>query len=150
MTATKIAARGYVFQIGVGAVPTWTNIGGLTSFSVNPGDHDAHVDSTDFDSDGEYEETVLQRGASIKLEGRRKIDKATGAVDAGQAAVDALAQGLAEDSIGLIRYRHSTETKWRVWNCTAKSSELGGGTNDLGKWGAEIHRCGAETLVAAP
>lgn len=150
MAATKIAARGYIFQIGVGATPTWTNIGGLTSFSVNPGDHDAHTESTDFDSGGQYEELVMQRGASIKLEGRRKIDKASGQPDAGQAAVDTLAQGVADASIGVIRYRHSSETQWRVWNCTAKSSEQGGGTNDLGKWGAEIHRTGAETLVAAP
>ncbi|MGW4695152.1 phage tail tube protein [Kitasatospora cineracea] len=150
MAATKIAARGYVFQIGVGATPTWTSIGGLTSFSVNPGDHDAHTESTDFDSNGQYEEIVLQRGGSIKLEGRRKIDKATGAADAGQAAVDALAQGLADNSIGQIRFRHSSETQWRVWNCTAKSTEQGGGTNDLGKWGAELARTGAETLVAAP
>lgn len=150
MTTSKISARGYIFQVAVGAGPTWTPIAGIKTFAPNPGDHDSHVDATDFDSNGQYEEMVLQRGASLKLEGNRRIDKTTGLADPGQKALDDLAQGLAENSIGQIRYRHSTEVQWRVWNCTAKSSELGGGTNDLGKWGMEIHRTGAETLVAAP
>ncbi|MFB7908111.1 phage tail tube protein [Kitasatospora sp. NPDC056076] len=150
MATSKIAARGYIFQVGVGAGPTWTPVAGIKSFSHNPGDHDAHTESTDFDSQGQYEEIVLQRGGSLKLEGLRRIDKTTGLADPGQAALDALAQGLADNSVGQIRFRHSTELQWRVWSCTAKAQELGGDTNALGKWGMEIARTGAETYMAAP
>lgn len=150
MATRKIAARGYIFQVAVGPTPTWTAVLGLKTFTPNLGDHDAHTEATDFDSQGQYEELVLQRGASLKLEGNRRIDPVTGLADAGQAALDALAQGLVENSVGQIRWRHSSELQWRVWNVTAKSTELGGGTNDLGKWGMELHRTGAETLVAAP
>ncbi|MFD7413533.1 phage tail tube protein [Kitasatospora purpeofusca] len=150
MATKKIEARGYIFQVAVGGGPTWTPVLGLKTFSVNPGDHDAHTEATDFDSNGQYEEVVLQRGGSLKLEGTRRIDQATGLADPGQAALDALAQGLADSSVGQIRFRYRTEVQWRVWPVTAKSGELGGGTNDLGKWSMEIHRTGAETLTAAP
>ncbi|MFF1790748.1 phage tail tube protein [Kitasatospora sp. NPDC058243] len=150
MATSKIAARNYLFQVAVGATPTWNSIAGLKSFSHNPGDHDSHTESTDFDSQGQYEEIVLQRGGSLKLEGLRRIDKVTGLADPGQAALDALAQGLVDASIGQIRFRHQSETQWRVWNCTAKSAELGGDTNALGKWGMELTRTGAETYMAAP
>lgn len=150
MTTKKIEARGYIFQIAVGGGPTWTSILGIKTFTANPGDKDAHVETTDFDSQGQYEEVVLQRGGSLKLEGTRRIDAATGIADPGQAALDALAQGLGDASVGQIRFRYRTEVQWRNWPATAKSGELGGGTNDLGKWSMEITRTGAETLTAAP
>jgi hypothetical protein len=146
----KIEARGYIVQVAVGATPTWTAVAGLTTLTPNYGDHDAHTESTDFDSQGQYEEVVLQRGGSLKLEGIRRVDPVTGIADPGQAALDALAQGLGDNSLGQIRFRYRTETQWRVWTVTAKSTEFGGGTNDLGKWGVELNRSGAETLTAAP
>ncbi len=150
MATKKIAARGWLFQIAVGPTPTWTNIAGLKTFTYNPGDKDAHTETTDFDSGGQYEEIVLQRGASLKLEGQRRIDPATGVADPGQAALDALAQGLADASVGQVRFRYNTEVQWRNWSVTAKSSEQGGGTNDISKWGMELVRTGTEALTAAP
>jgi hypothetical protein len=150
MATKKIAARGWLFQVAVGATPTWTNIAGLKTFTYNAGDKDAHTETTDFDSGGQYEETVLQRGGSIKLEGQRRIDPVTGGADAGQAALDILAQGVADASIGQIRFRYNTEVLWRVWNITAKSTEQGGGTNDMSKWGMELVRTGAESTAPAP
>jgi hypothetical protein len=146
----KIEARGYIFQIAVGATPTWTNIAGVKTLTVNPGDKVQAVDATDFDSAGQYEEVVLQRGGSMKLEGTRRIDPATGLPDAGQSACDALAQGLVDTSVGQIRFRYRTETQWRVWSVTATAGEQGGATNDLGKWSCNFTRTGAESLVAAP
>lgn len=150
MATNKIEARGYIFQVPIGSGPTWTGVKGLTTFTPNPGDKVQQVETTDFDSAGQYEETVLQRGGSIKLEGWRRIDPTTGLADPGQGYLDALAQGLIDTSVGQIRFRHRTETQWRVWNVTAKASELGGGTNDMGKWGMELTRTGAEIPVAAP
>jgi len=148
MATKKISARGFIFQAASGA--SWVGIAGLKTFTVNYGDHDVHVDATDFDSAGQYEEVVLQRGASLKLEGTRRRDPATGLADAGQAVLDTLAQGLSDSSIGQIRFRYSTEVQWRVWNVTAKATEEGGGTNELGKWGMELARTGAETTTSAP
>ncbi|MFI6443827.1 phage tail tube protein [Kitasatospora sp. NPDC050543] len=150
MATKKIEARGYILQVAVGGGPTWTPVAGLKTLTYNPGDKDSHTESTDFDSNGQYEEVVLQRGGSLKLEGTRRVDAATGIADPGQAALDALAQGLADNSVGQIRFRYRTEVQWRNWYVTAKAAEQGGGTNDLGKWGVELTRTGAETLTAAP
>ena len=148
MATKKIAARGFIFQVANGAA--WVGIAGIKTFTVNYGDHDQHVDATDFDSAGQYEEIVLQRGGSLKLEGTRRRDPATGLADPGQALLDALGQGLSDSSIGQIRFRYQTEVQWRVWSVTAKPSEEGGATNDLGKWGMELARTGAETYTSAP
>jgi hypothetical protein len=144
----KIAARNIIVQVASGA--SWLAVAGIKNLVPNYGDHDQHVDATDYDSNGQYEEVVLQRGGSFKIEGFRRRDPATGLADPGQAALDTLAQGLSDSSIGQIRFRHSSETQWRVWNCTAKATEEGGAPNDLGKWGMEINRTGAETYMAAP
>ncbi|WP_441251199.1 phage tail tube protein [Kitasatospora sp. McL0602] len=150
MATKKIEARGWLFQVAVGATPTWTPIAGLTTFSWNPGDKVQETETTDFDSGGQFEQIVLQRGGSLKLEARRRLDPATGIADPGQAALDILAQGLADSSVGQIRFRFRTETQWRNWPVTAKASEQGGATNDMSKWGIELTRTGAETLTAAP
>jgi hypothetical protein len=144
----KIAARNIVVQVASGV--SWLAVAGIKTLAVNYGDHDAHTDATDYDSNGQYEEVVLQRGGSLKLDGTRRRDPATGLADPGQAALDSLAQGLSDSSIGQIRFRHTSETQWRVWNVTAKATEEGGATNDLGKWGMELARTGAETTMAAP
>jgi hypothetical protein len=150
MATTKIEARGWMFQVGVGSAPTWTPIAGITSFTYNPGDKTVQTEVTDFDSQGNYEETILQRGATMKVDGRRRMDRTTGLADPGQAAIDALAQGLVDSSVGQIRFRYKNETQWRVWTATFKSVEFGGATNDISKWGCEITRTGAETYMAAP
>ena len=148
MAATKVAARNYVFQIAVGATPTWTDVAGLKTFTSNPGDKAVMTEATDFDSDGQYEELAMQRGGSLKLEGNRKLDATTGLADPGQAACDALAQGLVDASLGQIRFRHQSETSWHVWTVTATAGEQGGQTNDLGKWSCDFTRSGAETTMA--
>ncbi|GAA1977417.1 phage tail tube protein [Kitasatospora viridis] len=150
MATRRIEARGWSVQIAVGATPTWTPVAGLKSLTYNPGDKATQTDATDFDSQGQYEEVVLQRGATMKLDGTRRIDPATGLPDPGQGALDALAQGLGDTSTGQIRFRYRTETQWRVWTVTATAAEQGGATNDLSKWGMVLTRCGAETYVSAP
>ncbi len=150
MATKRIEARGWIFQVAVGATPTWTPVAGLKTFTFNPGDKAVQTDATDFDSQGQYEEVVLQRGGTMKVDGTARRDPATGLADPGQAALDALAQGLADTSIGQIRFRYRTETQWRVWTVTAKGAEVGGATNDLSKWGMELTRTGAETYTSAP
>jgi hypothetical protein len=150
MATSKIEARGWLYQVPIGSGPTWTTIKGITSFTPNPGDKVQATETTDFDSQGQYEEVILQRGGSLKLEGTRRRDPATGAADPGQAYLDTLAQGLLDSSVGQIRFRHRTETLWRVWSITATAGEEGGGTNDMSKWSMNITRTGAETTVPAP
>jgi hypothetical protein len=150
LATTKIEARGWMFQVGVGAGPTWTPVGGISSFTFNPGDKTQETEVTDFDSQGNFEQVITQRGATMKVDGRRRMDRTTGLADPGQAALDALAQGVVDFSVGQIRFRYKNETQWRVWNCTVKAAEQGGATNDISKWGVEITRTGAETYMAAP
>lgn len=150
MATKKVAARNWLYQVPIGAGPTWTTVMGINNFTPNPGDKVQETETTDFDSAGQFEQVVLQRGGSLKLEGLRRLDPATGLADPGQAYLDTLAQGLADSSVGQIRFRHSSETNWRVWNITAKAGEQGGGTNDMSKWAMEITRTGAESIVAGP
>lgn len=143
----KIDARGWVFQVQTGG-NEWTQIGGINSFELNPGENNETVDTTDFDSDGEYEGEVMQRGASLQLDGHRKKDDDTGETDPGQAAVDALATKKSRESLGSIRFRHDSEDEWTVWpTAYVVPGSLGGGNNDKTSWSATFTRSGAATTA---
>ena len=148
MATQKIEARGWIFEIYDAAGTTWVRVKGVTNFTYNPGENTENVDTTDFDSEGQYEELVLQRGATLGLEGQRRMDSVTGAPDPGQALCDELAQGLVEESLGQIRFRHRLETQWRLWNVTATAGEQGGETNATSSWACDFVRSGAETTTA--
>jgi hypothetical protein len=149
----KIDARGWVFEISNGAAtPTWTQIGGINSFELNPGENSETADTTDFESDGEFEGEAMQRGATLALEGQRKVDDDTPAVvDPGQAAVDLLGTKVSRESLGQIRFRHDTQTAWTIWTAYVVLGSLGGGNNDKTSWSATFTRSGkASTAPVAP
>ncbi|GGW19864.1 hypothetical protein GCM10018980_25430 [Streptomyces capoamus] len=148
MAGRPIDARGWIFEVQDldADTETWLPISGITTFTHNPGENEETVDTTAFDSDGQYEQDVMQRGASLEVEGQYRIDKATKAQDPGQAYVDRVwAERLGIDSRNPVRWRHNTQTKWVVWDATVTPGEQGGGTNDKTSWSATVTKCGAAT-----
>jgi len=148
MATEKINARDMVFQVSDGAVsPTWYSIGGMNNFKVNYGENEETVDTTDFNSQGNYEFEYMQRGAKIDLEGFFMADVSTGARDPGQARLEALATLTGTSSKGDIRFRYPGATTWKVWKAGVSIGEQGGGNNDKKSFQASVGRSGASTTA---
>lgn len=149
MAKVKILARHLVGELNTGttALPVWTPIGGLTSQTFDTSKKD--VDDTDFDSDGWEEHKVASRASSIKLDGFYKEDPVTGARDAGQEALIALADAVGYDS--LKPYRVTTPGgNVTVYQVSAKvSAPAGGGLNDNSKFSAELTVSGKPVYTPA-
>lgn len=151
MAAAKLPARSIIFQAQAADGVTWLSVSGINDFQADPSANSAVADTTTFDSAGNYEQRVMQRGAMITLAGLRVADTVTGALDAGQARVDFLGAQTGEASAGTARFRFgAADPQWRVWTCTVESSPLGGKNNDETSWGAKITRSAATTLTSAP
>lgn len=145
MPPTKIPARDITIQVQDDDGSTWLDIGGEVSATYNPGENEETADVTTFASGGNYEQWIVQRGASLALEGLLLKDSATGAQDPGQARCEDLASMLGAASLGMIRFRHPMDTKWKVWNGTFSLGEQGGGNNDITGWSVTVTRSGAST-----
>jgi hypothetical protein len=148
-----IDARGWIFEVENHATPnTFIPIRNLTSWTLNPGENEETADTTTFDSNGYYEQDVMQRGATLELSGQYAATDGTR--DPGQLYIDETwAYLLGEESRGRMRYRHTSQTEWTVWECTVTPGEQGGETNAKTSWGATFTRCGAPTtapVVVAP
>lgn len=151
-TTRPIDARGWIFEVedADAGTETWLPINGLNTFTYNPGENEEVAETVVFESDGQYEQDIMQRGATLSLEGQYRVDKATGlAQDPGQAYVDTvLGVAVGTDSRGSIRWRHKSQTSWVVWEATATPGEQGGGANEKTTWAATFTRCGAATTAA--
>src|SRR5690349_17239096 len=133
----KINARNWIFEVSEdpgAATPVWAQIAGIESFDLNPSDNEAEVETTDFDSQGIYEGQAMQRGASCGITGKIVRDKATNEQDPGQAAADALAELVGEESLGGFRFRHVDDTDWTQWTAWVSKANIGGGNNDKSTW----------------
>lgn len=142
-----IDARGWEFEVE-GATPnTFIRLANLKSWNENPGENEETADTTDFDSDGYYEQDVMQRGATIEVSG--SYAATSGTRDPSQDYIDKTwAYQFGEDSRGRMRYRHASQTQWTVWECTVTPGERGGETNAKTSWAATFTRCGAPTTEA--
>ncbi|MFD4305062.1 phage tail tube protein [Streptomyces albidoflavus] len=148
-TTRPIDARGWIVEVeDAAAEGTWLPVAGLTTITHNPGENEETADTTSFDSEGFYEQDVMQRGATLSLEGQYRVDKQSKAQDAGQAYIGEWAQRLGMDSRNLVRWRHESQTQWVVWDATVTPGEQGGATNEKTSWSATITRCGAPTTEA--
>lgn len=147
MPLVKISARDIVIQVAEANGTTWTPVGGLTSAVPNPSENEEVADTTTFDSRGYYEQEVIQRGATLELEGFLLKDSSTGALDPGQARIETLATEVGSASVGKLRFRHPMDTQWKVWNATFTLGEQGGGNNDKVSWNVTITRSGPSTTA---
>ncbi|MEU3102927.1 phage tail tube protein [Streptomyces griseoflavus] len=142
-----IDARGWIFEVEDHAAPdTFIPLRNLTSWTHNPGESEETADTTTFDSNGYYEQDVMQRGATIEVSGL--YAQTDGTRDPGQLYIDETwAYLLGEESRGRMRYRHTTQTEWTLWECTVTPGEQGGETNAKTSWAATFTRCGAPTTA---
>jgi hypothetical protein len=146
----KINARDMIVQISDGAgTPAWLDIEGLTTVTPKPGENEETVDTTTFTSQGAYEQEIMQRGASMEVEGFAIVDSTDGEPAPGQARVEAAAALVGSASLVDFRFRHVTNTTtWKVWKATVSVGDQGGGNNDKGSWSATFTRSGAATTAA--
>lgn len=145
----QINARDWIFEVSEDpneAVPVWAQILGVESFDLNNAEGEASVDTTTFASAGVAESQAMQRGASLKVDGKRIVE--SGVTDAGQQACDNLAALVGEASLGGVRFRHVDDTDWTVWTAWVQRGNNGGGNNDKTSWSASFTRSGAATTEA--
>jgi hypothetical protein len=91
MAVAKYNARDIVFQIENYASPgTWVAIAPLAINTFTKSEEEETTDTTTFGSAGQAESMKMQIGKSLQLEGFRLRDPATGALDPGQAIVEAM------------------------------------------------------------
>ncbi len=149
MVAEKINARDLILQVQLADL-SWQGIAGLNSIVPNPSENEETVDTTVYASAGDYEGEIMQRGASMALEGFVYLDNVSGAQDVGQARCETLATLKAYESLGSIRFRHPLNTTlWKVWlQATFSVGEQGGGNNDKTPWKCAITRSGPSTTMA--
>lgn len=147
MAVEKVNARDWVVEINTGtvALPTWVQVGGVTSFTI--GRDAEEVDTTDFDSNGIEEHQVMQRGKTITLEGFYLEDPASKGRDAGQTAVETHADEVGVASLKQYRFTSPALTR-KVALFSAKVGDVGGSNNDKTSWGVELKRSGAEAVAA--
>jgi hypothetical protein len=147
---TKVLARGWKLEIevdpdGTGVQPAvWTPIKGLTSFGFSNGN--SEVDTTDFESEGSEEHMIASRNKNMSLEGHYLEDKVTKDRDAGQEAVEALAELIGPESLGKFRLTSPAGTV-TSFTASANVGEIGGGNNDSTKWSAALKISGKTTVA---
>jgi hypothetical protein len=148
MTQRRINARDIIVQVEDSTPDSWLGVENLATATVNPGEQEEVAVTTDFDSEGNYEEEKMQRGASMALAGQELKDDLTGALQPGRARVEAMAAQVAHASLGRIRFRHPVDPNWVIWPCTFSLGEKGGDTNVKSAWAATITRSGPSSTVA--
>lgn len=144
MASVKIKARDLIVEVESSTPDTWLRVENLATITINPGENVERVNLTDNDSQGAYEEWIMQRGASMSLAGQEENDSSTGLPKPGRARVEANAgeDKLGEDSVARYRFRHPRHTEWKIWNATTVLGEKGGDTNAAGAWAATITKSG--------
>lgn len=149
MAATKYNARDCEFEIEDFANPgTWVAIGPTAINTFSKGHEYETADVTTFGSEGQAESQNMQLGKTMTLEGFRLKDKTTGALDAGQALVEAQAERLGDDSLIGFRFAAPGDTNWQVWTqATYQLGDEGGGNNDKVTWSVTVTRSGASSTA---
>jgi hypothetical protein len=149
MTAVQIPARDIIIQAESATPDTWLRVENLKSATINRAENEETADITNFDSEGAYEQWVMQRGASMALAGDELKDHLTGALQPGRARIEEMAgeDKVGFDSLGRIRFRHPMDTEWKIWSCTVSVGETGGETNPVSAWSATITKSGLTTTA---
>lgn len=149
MTLRKINARDIIIEVETAVTDTWTGIRpGLTSATINKSENEEAADTTTYGSEGEYEQEIMQRGATMEVAALMLQDDVTGDLDEGQARVEVLGTLKGVESLGRIRFRHPVSTEWTIWTCTVSVGEQGGETNAKTTWNATFTKSGASSTAA--
>ncbi|MFI6909878.1 phage tail tube protein [Nonomuraea sp. NPDC050394] len=150
MTAVQIPARDIILEVESPTPDTWLRVENLKNVTINRAENEETADLTNYDSDGSYEQWIMQRGASMALAGDELKDHLTGALQPGRGRVEQMAgeDKVGFDSIGRVRFRHPMDSQWKIWSATFSVGETGGETNPVSAWAATITKSGKTTLAA--
>lgn len=150
MAMHQVNARDIIIQVQIPdpTTPTWAEVGGLLTATINTSENEEVADTTTMDSNGYYSQDKMQVGATLTMEGRLLKDSETGELDPGQAQITANAQGLGLDSHATYRFRYPTDNQWTVWDATTSRGESGGGHNEKTSFNAVLTRSGPSTTEA--
>lgn len=125
MSTVKTLARDWALEVLVGT--TWTVIKGLSSLTFSGNKTDA--DTTSFDEDGWESHIPARRGRSVGVEAFYLEDPVSGAQDAGQKAVEDIAELVGHNAFGTFRLT-SPAFIARTFQASAEINETGGGESD--------------------
>lgn len=148
MPVTEIPARDFTFELNTGtvAVPVWTAVTGLISWSNSPTTVRANTQT--WEDQGRQNAYVSSRGDSFTLTGRRQEDPVTGARDPGQEAVEAWAQEIGPASQKPFRIT-SPGGNIIAFDATAEVTRGGGGEDDASTWQVQLTASGIITDTPA-
>jgi hypothetical protein len=148
MAKLKVLARNWKIEVNTGtvAVPAWTKVGGINTFTLTNDKEDA--DTTDFDSQGYAEHMVAQRANEISFEGFYLEDPADKSRDAGQEFIEDSAETVGPESIVPLRIT-SPSGNAKEYMGSFAVGDVGGGNNDPTSWGASYTVSGKPTKVTA-
>ncbi|WP_435109922.1 phage tail tube protein [Nocardiopsis synnemataformans] len=152
MAMHQVNARDIIIQASDGAptTPTWVEVGGLLTATINTSENEEVADTTTMDSNGYYSQDRMQTGATLTMEGRLLKDSETGELDPGQAQITTNAGGdkLGVNSHAMYRFRYPMDDQWTVWDATTSRGESGGGHNEKVSFNAVLTRSGPSTTEA--
>ena len=144
MATEQLNARDLILEVSDGAgTPVWTQVGGITEVAINYGENEETEDTTTFDSGGNYEQEIMQRGRSLNIKGKALVDTVTGAREPGQLQLNEYAELTGTASKVPIRMRYPLDTEWITWSATVTRGSEGGGTNNKTGFEYTLTRSGA-------
>jgi hypothetical protein len=146
MAKLKVLARNWTIEVNTGtvALPVWTKVGGINTFTLSNDKEDA--DTTDFDSDGYSEHIVAGRSNEITFEGFFLEDPADGTRDLGQQEIEDLAVLVGTEATGQTKIT-SPGGKAKIYTGSFGVGDVGGGNNDPTAWGATMTVSGKPEVV---
>lgn len=141
----KILARGWTVEIRTGGTdetPTFTEVGGVNS--VSAGRSKTNADTSDFASGGWDEHLPASRSRNLTVGAHFLEDVDTGDRDAGQVAVEDLADLVDVEGIGQLRFTSRGGNGFTA-NGSFDVSAIGGDRNAATSWGFTFDVSGAPT-----
>lgn len=144
MAVTEVLMQDCTAEINTGTSgsPTWVAIHGITGISHAPAT--SRVDTKNFDSAGRDQHKVVRRGDTFTVSAQRLEDEDTASRDPGQEAVETAAQAVgtaAEKQFRITSPGGATIT----FDATAQVTRLGGNTDEVATWSAELVVTGSVT-----
>lgn len=134
MAATVIPARFFEIDIEVGY--SWTRINGLTG--LTPAPSDVTADTGTYESQGFASHQVMERGLAFTLTGFRLEDVDTGDRDAGQQAVEELADLIGPEANGHFKIRSPGGLTDTFFATVSNVAPFGGDKNAPAAWNATL------------
>ena len=144
MATKRVLARNWKFFVESATAKTFERITGLETFTISHSSEE--LDTTDFDTNGYDSHVIVSRAVELSLEGAYKVDASTKARCAGQARIEAVAEGFMADSLAKIHVEDPTGTVYELIGSITLGS-IGGGVKDKTSWGATIKGASKLTKV---